>query len=59
MDEERLFPASKPVLCEEKSVSPHYEVKCCRSDYCNKYIRFELSRRGEMTCISTPKDTIQ
>lgn len=49
MDAERLFPVSKPILCEEKSVSPFFEVKCCRSDYCNKYVRFELPRRGEMT----------
>lgn len=57
MDEERLFPASKPLLCEEKHVEPYLEVKCCRSDYCNKYVRFEYPRRGEMTIQQTHSHT--
>lgn len=55
VDEEKLFPASKPVLCEEKSVNPYLEIKCCRSDYCNKFIRFELPERGEMKYIPNIK----
>lgn len=48
LDEEKLFPASKPVLCEEKNANPFFEIKCCRSgDYCNKFIRFD-PKRGEI-----------
>lgn len=48
-DADKLFPPSKPILCEEKSVNPYFEIKCCRDDnYCNKNIQFP---RGEI-CIS-------
>lgn len=48
LDEDKLFPSSKPVFCEEKNVDPFFEIKCCRSDYCNKFLRFELPKRGEI-----------
>lgn len=48
LDEDKLFPASKPVLCEEKRANPFFEIKCCRTgDLCNKFIRFD-AKRGEM-----------
>lgn len=50
MDEERLFPASKPIVCEEKSIEPFFQVKCCKDKAkCNLYLQFELPTRGEMT----------
>lgn len=52
LDEDKLFPASKPVLCEEKNANPYFEIKCCRSDNCNKFIRFD-PKRGERQCIQT------
>lgn len=48
LDENRLFPVSKPIQCEEKSVNPFFAIKCCRTDNCNKFIRFELPERGEI-----------
>lgn len=47
LDQAKLFPATKPVLCEEKTINPFYEIKCCKSDYCNKFIRFVMPKRGE------------
>lgn len=55
VDEEKLFPVSNPVLCAEKSVNPFMEAKCCGSDNCNKFIRFELPKRGEMKYIPANK----
>lgn len=48
LDEDKLFPPSKPIFCEERSVKPYFEIKCCSEDDCNKYIRFELPKRGEI-----------
>lgn len=56
LDEDKLFPASKPVLCEEKNANPFFEIKCCRSDYCNKFIRFD-PKRGEIPVYTTNKST--
>lgn len=48
LDGDKLFPPSKPIFCEERSVKPFFEIKCCSEDDCNKYIRFELPKRGEI-----------
>lgn len=47
LDKDKLFPATNPVLCEEKTLDPFYEIKCCNSDNCNKFIRFVIPKRGE------------
>lgn len=46
LHEDKMFPRTNPQFCEEKY--PHYESKCCNSDFCNKFIRSAILERGEI-----------
>lgn len=46
LGQDKLFPAAKPVLCDEKNDDPFYEIQCCRSDFCNKHIHISIPGNG-------------
>lgn len=46
LDQDKLFPAEKPVLCDEKNDDPFYEIQCCRTDFCNKFIHISKPGKG-------------
>lgn len=47
LGKDKLFPAENPVFCDEKNDDPFYEIQCCRTDLCNKYIHISIAGIGE------------
>lgn len=47
LGKDKLFPAENPVFCDDKNDDPFYEIQCCRTDLCNKYIHISIPGKGE------------